>query len=86
VTVTPVDGVRYWFNDTTSAFEAPGRPSLPIVPTVPPNSTTWPFNVDEPWRLQAGESIYDGIPAGVPIVNASDYTSSTDLFTVLKRS
>lgn len=84
MTVTPVDGVRYWFNDTTSAFEAPGRPSLPITAVVPPNSTTWPFNTDEPWRLQAGESIYDNIPAGVPIVNASTYSSSSDIFVVLK--
>lgn len=85
MTVTPVSGVRYWYNPTTVAFEAPGRPSLPLNPTsVPTDPSAWPFNTDEPWRLQAGESIYDSIPSGVPIVNASTYTSSNDIFVVLR--
>jgi hypothetical protein len=30
VTVTALDNVRYWYDDTASAFVAPGRASLPI--------------------------------------------------------
>lgn len=30
MTVTPIDGVRYWYSEAVSAFVAPGRPNLPV--------------------------------------------------------
>lgn len=41
-------------------------------------------DTNKPWALLPGETLRDNIPAGVPVVNASAYSSSTDLFTVLE--
>jgi hypothetical protein len=58
-----------------------------------PGGLIVPFNNSEPtfdwndthlpWTLQAGESLLDDIPAGVPVVNAQEYSQSTDLYEVL---
>jgi hypothetical protein len=53
VTVTPIDGVRYWFDGGANAFVAPSRPNLPL--TVDPGII--PFWGTPVWRseMNAGD-------------------------------
>lgn len=39
---------------------------------------------NEPWKLRTGETLLDNIPTGVTRVNASDYTSSRDMRSILE--
>lgn len=50
--------------------------------TVIPPTTSFSAS-NPPWRLKEGETIYDGMPTGVPVVNAADFSASTDLYIVL---
>lgn len=84
MTVTPIPGVAYYADPANQRWVAPGRSPLPFVPPVDPGTGEWPFNQDEPWRLEAGESFLDGIPSGVPVVNATDFTTSNDLRTIMQ--
>jgi hypothetical protein len=53
VSVTPIDGVRYWFDSGANAFVAPSRPNLPL--TVDPGII--PFWGTPVWRseMNAGD-------------------------------
>lgn len=53
-------------------------------PAEPPRDPSdWSDN-NLPWELKPGESLLDGIPSGVPIVEASSLTSSRDLYVILQ--
>lgn len=67
MTVTPIDGVRYWYDEQAAAFIAPGRVSLPTLK----------------FDLSKITSVPDtfGIPAGGPAL--TPYNASTvDTFTL----
>lgn len=40
-------------------------------------------NANPPWKLQSGESVDDNMPTSVPVYLATNYTSSTDVYTIL---
>lgn len=75
----PLPGIRYSYRQSTAEWVAPGRESLPAVVEA---STNW-TNENLPWQMYAGESLLDDKPAGAAIVEVGDYTSSTDIYTVL---
>lgn len=75
MTVTPIGGVRYWYNPGNLAFEAPGRPSLPL--PAPPGSTVYDYSAwnwsdtNVPYSTTVGDtaSFMQGWPSGLTLVN-----------------
>lgn len=48
------------------------------------NVPTFDWNdTNTPWMLKSGETLLDDMPAGVPVVNAQDYSQSDDIYEVL---
>jgi hypothetical protein len=77
---TPIAGVRYSWDDPNKQWIAPGRDSLSVIINSFPARYT---DATTPWLLKPGESLLDNMPTGVTIVDASSYTDSTDLYTIL---
>lgn len=48
MSVTPIEGVRYWYNETVRAFQSPSRPSLPLPPVAGADRSTLVVMVDMP--------------------------------------
>ena len=80
MTVTPIDGVRYWYDESASAFTAPGRPSLTLIV---PKSYEWGA-ANPPWDYDSPTQFTAKWPAGTTIVDIQ--TGSGDFFTNLQNT
>ncbi len=77
---TPIPGIKYTYAPSTQEWVSPGRPSLPF--TISEPEIYSPTN--NPTKIKLTESVYDNMPAGVTVVNITDYSSSHELYEALQ--
>lgn len=81
---TKVGGVWLQRGQPVPPPPPPPDPEDPVDPEPPVNGLPAKYTTsNQPWTVASGKSLLDNVPAGIPIYNASDYSTSTDLVTVL---